>query len=276
MKKFIVLLLALLMVFAFVACKNDPAESAPTANNASKEDGQNALLEQGASDDSKAIDHKGFNIQATFGTNDAEQTVYIGGCNDIYWIGADPENLRFYSEVKVGDNSYQVKVLNEERTEWLTWEAGESLKEAVFDLLANQILYISFDIQLGEGDGFSNGFSGVAVADGKAMRNGRECTKYTSSFSADGIGKIVDVDIYVDNEFAFTVGMECRIADEFKAYLKNLSPVFTDEYIEAQLTSGDLADDYFFTYTADVDLELTDSDLADIIGYAEASALSAD
>ena len=76
MKKFLVLILAIIMVLSVVACKNEP-ENGGDSLPVSKEAGQDALIEQGSS--AKALDHTGFKIVVTTQEGNETLSFEIGG-----------------------------------------------------------------------------------------------------------------------------------------------------------------------------------------------------
>ncbi|MBQ3728473.1 MAG: hypothetical protein II903_03120, partial [Spirochaetales bacterium] len=110
MKKILVLLLAILMVFAIVSCKEPEPEQAEQPQ-ATEAQGKDNLVSQGAKSGSKAIDHKGFRIVGSFDISGTKTVIEVGGKDGIYWIGTDEdddeeheiETYLLLSEVKSGD-----------------------------------------------------------------------------------------------------------------------------------------------------------------------------
>ncbi|MBQ3696684.1 MAG: hypothetical protein II883_02055, partial [Spirochaetales bacterium] len=91
MKKILVLLLAILMVFAIVSCKDEP-EQAAEEPQATESQGKDNLLSQGAKSGAKAIDHKGFKIVGKYNVDETELVVEVGGKDGIYWLGTDSDD----------------------------------------------------------------------------------------------------------------------------------------------------------------------------------------
>ena len=234
MKKILVLLLAILMVFAIVACKQEPEEAEEP--QVSESQGKENLVSQGAKSGSKAIDYKGFKIVGTYEVEGTKLVIEVGGKDGIYWIGTDEdldeehkiETYLLLSEVKSGD-TVTLKVWN--GSAWDSYSYSESILAALFgeNGLADQVLYCSF--------GFDENplFSAPAKA-GSESKNGRNCTKYTSSFLFDATAlggskdmKAAEVNIYVDKEYAFTVAMDFSFTKEFKDFLSKYSSLVKPE-----------------------------------------------
>ena len=207
MRKVLVLLLAILMVFTIVACKQEP-EQAEVKLPVSEDKGKDNLVDQGSSG-AKAIGD-GFRITGTFTVFDGEYKVEIGGKGDVFWIGNDLGDIVFLAEV--GD---EVKVYDGDWDEAYT--VPTSLKEALFADIADTVLYCSFDLF---GEQFTD-----AVAVSNETISGREATKYVASYSVEGIGKVMEAEIYVDTEFAITLQLKVKIADDLKNYIKKNYPV---------------------------------------------------
>ena len=81
MKKILVLLLAILMVFAIVSCKDEPEQA--DEPQATEGQGKDNLLSQGAKSGAKAIDHKGFKIVGKYSVAETELVVEVGGKDGI-------------------------------------------------------------------------------------------------------------------------------------------------------------------------------------------------
>ncbi len=257
MKKILVLLLAVLMVFAIVSCKDEP-EQAAVKTPVSEDQGKDNLVDQGAKG-SKALGD-GFRITGTFKCFGEEVTVEIGGKDDLYWIGNNLDDMVYISEVddvvKVYDGDWDA-----------AYEVPGSIKDALFKDIADTVLYCSFDL-------FGEQFSDEVAVSNETV-SGRECTKYVASYSDKTIGKkILEAEIYVDTEFAITLKLNVKVADEFKNYVKDTYKldVNNEEALEDILETLN----FNLEYNADVDFNLSDDDLAAVTGYAEAlAALSA-
>ncbi len=229
MKKILVLLLAILMVFAIVSCKDEPEQAEqPQATEAQ---GKDNLVSQGAKSGSKAIDHMGFRIVGSFEVQGSKTVIEVGGKDGIYWIGTDEdddekheiETYLLLSEVKSGD-TVTLKVWN--GSAWDSYSLSDSILAALFGDggLADQVLYNSFGFEENEL------FSAPAKA-GSESKNGRNCTKYTSSFvfDASALGgskdmKAAEINLYVDKEYAFTVAMDFAFSTEYKDLLTKYAP----------------------------------------------------
>ena len=276
MRKVLVLLLAILMVFALVACKQEPEQA--EAGNVSMDEGKDNLIAQGAKGGSKAIDGKGFRVTGTYEVAGSKVSIEIGGKDGIYWIGTD-DNLSdgvidawvFFSEVDNGNGTFTLKLYDSDLAVWDSYTQDSSLKDAIFGTLADTILFCSFNL--------SESFPGftAAVAAGADTKDSRPCTKYTASFSADlpesmtssktKKVSIYDATLFVDNEFAVTLEMSLSISKDFKDYVKQVYAVDSDDYVKQLIDTMD-----FFKYKATVDFDLSDSDLAKVTGYAAAAA----
>ena len=188
MKKFLVLIMVILMVFAMVACKQDVKEPADPTN--SEEAGKTALAEQGSSG-SKGIDNKGFKIVGSFKTADSSVKVEVGGKDDLYWIGTY-------------DNAADSTADSTSIKDALFGEGG------VYSALVDNIVYLSFQLKSMYGTMFSD-----LKYEGSATKNGVTCSKYTATFSLEEIGEIANVSVYVEPTFAVTVGFDFALADSF-------------------------------------------------------------
>lgn len=257
MKKILVLLLAILMVFAIVSCKDEP-EQATVKTPVSEDQGKDNLVDQGAKG-SKALGD-GFRITGTFKYFGEEWTVEIGGKDDLYWIGNNLGDVVYISEVddvvKVYDGDWDA-----------AYEVPGSIKEALFKDIADTVLYCSFDL-------FGEQFSDEVAVSNETIE-GRECTKFVASYSDKTIGKILEAEIYVDTEFAITLKLNVKVADEFKEFVKKNYPIIdptNEESLEDLLETLN----FNLEYKADVDFSLSSEDLSKVTGYAEAlAALSA-
>ena len=279
MKTFLVLILAIIMVLSVVACKNEPEQSGEASANVSKEQGKDNLIAQGAKSGAKDINLKGFRVIGTYEVSGSKVAIEIGGKDGVYWVGTDDENddgiidnWEFFSEVKNNDNTYTLKFYDAENSVWDAYTIDSSLKDAIFGVLADQILYCSFALEKS-----FPGFT-TAVAAGTTTKDSRACSKYTASWSFElpesltnpqktKNVKIFDATLYVDNEFAITLAVELSISEEFKNYVKQNYQLSSDESIQELINSMD-----FFKYNATVDFDLSASDLASVTGYSAAVA----
>lgn len=267
MKKILVLLLAVLMVFAIVSCK-DEVEQAAEEPQATESQGKDNLLSQGATSGSKAIDHKGFKIVGEYELPGETLLVEVGGKDGIYWLGTDTDSddavdsYLIITEVDNGDSTYTLKMWDDSTDAWLEYTSESSVKDAIFGEggIADQILYCSFGFEA-EADGFS-----ALVKAGSETKDGRLCTKYTSSFTFDtslipggkSDMKIAEVNVYVDKEYAFTVAMDFAFTTEFKDLLTKNAPGVKPEDLVS------------LSYNATVDLAPAESALP--AAYAAAAA----
>ena len=215
MKKFLVLIMVVLMVFAMVACKSEPEKE--SVYPVEKEAGQDALLEQGSS--AKAIDHTGFKISVSATTGgEAPISFEIGGKDDIYWIsvtGGVSVLVRDFASatymffpMEAPANSFWLKI------------ADKSLKEEIFDETVDAILYSIYNNE------------DYLTKQGTETKSGRACTKYTVSVQEFGYNYTV----WVDNEFGFTVALEASAGSESLSY--SMTPKLSN------LVEGDLPANY--------------------------------
>ncbi|MBP5756719.1 MAG: hypothetical protein J6W39_03960 [Spirochaetales bacterium] len=244
MKRFLVLILAIFMVFAIVACKQEVEPSDPTN---SEDAGKTALAEQGSSG-SKGIDNKGFKIVGSFKTSDSSVKVEVGGKDDLYWIGtydnaADNTGDYVYFRMK---NANTVSIYTGET--WVDFESSTSIKDALFgeggvySALVDNIVYLSFQLKTIYGSMFSD-----LKYEGSATKNGVACSKYTATFSLQEIGEIANVSVYVEPTFAVTVGFDFALADSF---VKKYGELVGKEMLNTA-----------FSYTADVDFDVSTSEV---------------
>ncbi len=263
MKKFLVLLLAILMVFAIVSCKDEPEQAdEPQATEAQ---GKDNLLSQGAKSGAKAIDHKGFKIVGKYNVAETELVVEVGGKDGIYWLGTDSDDNEtideylIITEIDNGDSTYTLKMWDTSESLWVEYVSEESVKEALFGEggLADQILYCSFGFK-------DNKFFSALENSGSASKNGRNCTKYTSSFVFDATAlggskdmKAAEINIYVDKEFAITAAMDFSFTQEFKDFAAKVPGAKPEDFVA-------------LSYNATVDLAPAESALP--AAYAEALA----
>lgn len=188
MKKFLVLILAIIMVLSVVACKNEPEKGAEMP--VEKDKGKEALIEQGA-DHGKALDYTGFVIGVSVdeGVGQA-MTIEIGGRNGIYWYDANVEGVpaTLITEHEGATYCY-VSALGY----WLK-VADISLKEKLFDSAVDALLYSAYN--------YLDSLNYV----GTETKFNRPCSKYTVSATEEGVK--YSFSIWVDQEFGITMGME--------------------------------------------------------------------
>ena len=241
MRKVLVLLLAILMVFTIVACKQEPEEAEqPQATEA---EGKANLLSQGAKG-SKAIDHNGFRIVGTFDVQGTKTVIEVGGKDGIYWLGLDEdvnaeiESYYLITEVKSGD-VVTLKLWDEGAWDSYDLDSSESVLDALFgdDGVVDQLLYCSFGL---EDNNLFDGVFGLSApaSAGSVTKEGRNCTKYTASCTYDTslLGgtsdmKVAEINLYVDKQFAFTVAMDYSFTDEFKNLFKDLPGVDPEDFV---------------------------------------------
>lgn len=245
MKRFLILVLAIFMVFAMVACKQEVEESADPTN--SEEAGKAALAEQGASG-SKGIDNKGFKIIGTFTTTASSAKVEVGGKDGLYWIGtytdaSDKTGEYVYFRMK---DANTVSIYTGEV--WADFEAS-SIKDALFkeggiySAVVDNIVYLSFQLQ----SKFGKMFGDLKYA-GSETKEGVVCSKYTATFSIDEIGEIAEAFVYVEPTFAVTVGFDFALTDSF---VKKYGDIVGEEMLKAA-----------FSYKAEVvDFDVSTSEI---------------
>lgn len=248
MKKLIVLLLALLMVFALVACKDEPEESV-TDPTASEDSGKAALVEQGSSSSSKGVDYAGFKVVGTFAVSGKETKVEVGGKDGLFWIGqyvdADDTEADYVYFRVVDDNTVSIYVGGT----WSTFKC-DSIKDALFgedgvySKLVDNVLYLSFELE-------DTGLFGDLTYAGQATYNDMTCSKYTATVSNSTLGDIATATVYLDPTYAVTVGFDFALTDSFVKQFGGVASA-----AEAQLES-------LFDYAATVDFSIDTTDIPD-------------
>ena len=193
MKRFLILVLAIFMVFAMVACKSEPEKKSGDALPVEKEAGKDALMEQGESG-AKAVDHTGFKIVASLNDGNTPVSVNIGGKDGVYWLDYSVGSFLFTEH----DGSTYM-FMKSATSVWVK-VADKSLKEEVFNEIVDSLLYNAY--------GYKDDLSYV----GEVTQFGRKCSKYSVSASVEG--KDYSFSIVVDNEFGITMGMEAAAGAE--------------------------------------------------------------
>ena len=201
MKKFLVLILAIIMVLSVVACKNEP-EKGGDALPVEKEAGQDALIEQGSS--AKALDHTGFKIVVTTTEGKESTSFEIGGRNDIYWVNLGTEAM-FVCEHS-GSTYYYLDLEGLGSGFWIKI-ADKSLKEEIFGTMVDTLLYNAYE--------YKDYLAYVATE----TKHGRPCSKYTVSAKEEGVN--YSFSIWVDQEFGITMGMEVTAGEDAFNYTIN-------------------------------------------------------
>lgn len=256
MKKFIVIMLAVLMVFALVACKGDVPDEGEQDTQVSKSQGKDNLIAQGSAAGSKAIDHKGFRVVCNFTVSGEKTTIELGGKDSLFWLGTSEggaaitaDAMSFWYEKKESNDTYTIKIFDDSENQWTALEGlNFSIKTLVFDALVDNILYIW--------DSMTTYFAGATpVKAAVETYGGRTCTKYTAQWTLAS-QKLADITLWVDNEFGVTMGMTFAPT----AALQAMAAAAGDEMVD------------FINYTATLDLDLSAADLAAVPGYAAAAA----
>ena len=217
MKKFLVLILAIIMVLSVVACSNEAAGEGDEGGAklpVTKEEGKEKLIEQGSS--AKAIDHTGFRIVLTVDDDKIE----IGGKDDVFWTGAaqkqegktefDAMEYMFYTE-KDGKGYFFMDV---EGLGGMWISLGEQSFKQVFFGLAEAMLYTAHDSQQYLKQGADETLSG------------RSCATYSLSEKIEG--KQVSVKFWVDKEYGATLKVQYddELIDE--SFKMTVEPTFTN------------------------------------------------
>ena len=215
MKRFLIFILAIIMVLSVVACKNEPEKE--SVYPVEKEAGKDALMEQGSSG-SKAIDHTGFKINVTANTGETTVAFEIGGKDSIYWlslVGGTSVLARDFAgatyvffPMEAPANSFWLKL------------SDKSLKDEVFTETVDSILYSIYNNE------------DYLTKQGTETKSGRTCTKYSVSVPEFGYNYTV----WVDNEFGFTVALEASSGSESLSY--SMTPKLSN------LVEGDLPANY--------------------------------
>ena len=213
MKRFLILVLAIFMVFAMVACKSEPEKKSGDALPVEKEAGKDALMEQGSSG-AKAVDHTGFKIVVSMTEGEDSTAFEIGGKDNIYWYGFGEEGSLFFTEYS--GNTYMFLDLDELGKYWIK-VADKSLKEEIFTTVVDSLLYNAYD------------YTDVLSYVGDETKFGRSCSKYTITATEGGVS--YSFSILVDKEFGITMGMEFSAGSETVKYTiePKLSNVTADE-----------------------------------------------
>lgn len=252
MKKFLVLIMVIFMVFAMVACKQEVAEPSDPTN--SEDAGKAALAQQGEA--AKGIDNKGFKIVGTFKVAEESLKVEVGGKDGLFWIGtfenaADTTGEYVYFRMKDA-NTVSIYVDGN----WIDFTASTSIKDALFgeggvySAIVDNIVYLSFELKSLYGSMFSD-----LKYEGTAEKNGIECSKYTTTFHVDELGDVATATVYVEPTFAVTVGFDFALTDSF---VKKYGELVGEQMLNAA-----------FSYSAAVDFDVATSEIPN---YATISA----
>ena len=188
MKKFLFMLLIVLMVVTFAACKQpEPGNSEPVT----KAQGQENLYKQGASGSGKSIDHTGFRIAVKVTEMGDETDFEIGGKNDIYWYALDDTTV--FVKAKDKTNYYYASPY----TVGIPLP-GTTIKNYIFTF-ADALLYVADALipQMTKG------------ADDTV--SGRACATYTVTVPYEtetpGVYANMKLKIWSDKEYGFTMKM---------------------------------------------------------------------
>ena len=219
MKKILVLLLAILMVFAVVACKQEPEEKKGELP-VDKETGKEKLIDQGAA--AKAVDHTGFKITVVMDDGGEKESFNIGGKDGVYWLDV---GLPMFFRDHDNKTYYYVDLLG-----WLKVAEG-SLKDNVFNELVDSLLYTAYEDDIKE----------ALIDAGSETIKGRNCSKYTVSATEQGV--TYKFSIWVDKEYGITMGMEAMAGGE--AFTYTIDPKLSG------LVSGDLPTGYATAFACD-------------------------
>ena len=235
MRKAIVLLLAILMVFAMVACNEPEPEGKGDVLPVDKEKGQEKLLELGG-EEPKAVTPSGFKItiSTNFGNHlgDDSFEYSIGGKDGVYWIGMKGSYMFFRNHANkiyaytVGDSS------------WSKYSA-DSLKDAIFSEPYDEILYCSYLDEI----------MSVLVDEGSDTNNGRDCRKYSVSYT-DHDKKTYNLNIWVDKKYGFTVAIEV-LEGGSDGLTYNVTDLKLSNLAAGEIPSGDMPSGYAAAHACD-------------------------
>ena len=219
MKKFLVLILAIIMVLSVVACKNEPADDnsgnggGDSAMPIEKEAAKDKLIEQGAS--AKDIDHTGFNIDVTVTTAGESYKLSIGGKDDVYWVGGaegnEDETYLFYTDKN--DTGYMWT-----GSAW--FGVGQSLK-TVFFQTADAVLFSAYGAQQ------------YLTKGADATVNGRTCATYTGTIPLAETTLTASLKMYVDKEYGVTLRIDYNDPQIAESYSLNVVPTFSNPTVPA-------------------------------------------
>ena len=219
MRKILVLLLAILMVFAIVSCKEPEPKKGELPVD--KEVGKERLIEQGAV--AKAVDHTGFKLVLTADAGEGPVSMELGGKNGVYWVG-----IVGYSHFV---REHEGKTYYYTGGKWFKI-ADKSLKEELFDENLDDLLYAAYDSEVKD-----------ALMDaGSENKNGRDCAKYTASFTDEGVK--YSLTIWVDKDYGITMGIEAAAGSAAVSY--GITPKLSG------LVEEDLPTGYAAAYACDV------------------------
>ncbi len=232
MKRFLILVLAIFMVFAMVACKSEPEKKSGDALPVEKEAGKDALMEQGSSG-AKAVDHTGFKIVVSMEEGKESISFNIGGKDDVYWYDYSGNGFLFREH---NNSTYMFMKLEAPATSFWLKVADRSLKEEVFTEIVDALLYNAYEYK-----------DSLSYA-GEVTLFGRKCSKYSVSATVEGTS--YSFSISVDNEFGITMGMEAAAGAEKINYTINpkLSNV-TAEDVPANYAEAKACDTYLDSLT---------------------------
>ncbi|MBQ3830278.1 MAG: hypothetical protein II813_05105 [Spirochaetales bacterium] len=219
MRKVLVLLLAILMVFAIVSCKEPEPKKGELPVD--KEVGKERLIEQGAV--AKAVDHSGFKLVLTADAGEGPVSMELGGKNGVYWAGL--------VDASVFVREHEGKTYFYAAGSWIKI-ADKTLKERLFDENLDDLLYAAYDSDVKD-----------ALMDaGSETKHGRDCAKYTVSFTDEGVK--YSFTIWVDKEYGITMGIEAAAGSAAVTY--DLDPKLSG------LVEEDLPTGYAAAYACDV------------------------
>ncbi|MBO4424939.1 MAG: hypothetical protein J5768_05435, partial [Spirochaetales bacterium] len=189
MRKILVLLLAILMVFAMVACKDPEPEKGTLP--VEEDVGKDRLLEQGAT--AKAVDHTGFKIGLTVEEEGVPLTVELGGKDDVYWLSTAGVSAFFR------DHDEKTYMYMSALSYWLKVDEG-SLKDKVFSEMVDSTLFVAYE------------YKDALFDAGTETVKGRSCSKFTASGTEKGVA--YSFTIWVDREFGITMKIEASAGGE--------------------------------------------------------------
>ena len=212
MKKFLVLIMVIFMVFAMVACKSEP-EQQQAEMPVEKEQAKDTLIAQGAS--AKTIDHTGFRIDVTENAGGEIYKISIGGKNDVYWIGAaqgnSPMTTMFYAEKASGGYIYV------DGYGWAHLGTDATLKSSLFSDIADSLLFSAYEAQ----EYLSRG------ADETVFN--RSCATYSASVPvAEGSSQKVAVKFWVDKEYGVTLKLQYEDPQFAESFSLTVDPTFSN------------------------------------------------
>ena len=234
MKKALLVALTIVMVFALVACADEPKNNGTVS---AEQQGKKNLVAQGSSSRSKMvvvpdeITKSGFDIEGSYKApgSDTEVHVNVGGYEGIYWLGIDENNngsfetgeYKYFQDLGSSGVKYYLSADNRG-----TYNDSSILKQLFADGGAvDQVLYnSSFEVS-------KLNISGVDLSNLVEVGEMNGIVTYESEITIDGVGKVGTLQIKRSDLFAFTVYYKIDLDSPYDEALKDkLSNSFSAKF----------------------------------------------